>query len=171
MRSPTVGPWRVACWGREYRSGTRGSPRPSVADEVHLVRLARRPPQGVARGQVEPESVGRLAVEREVLVRTPEREVGGHTDRMLAAVRHGQMDPLTSGGELDVAVGEPDRTGPVGPRGAERLPDHEEPCALLEQDLHADLLHDRGDVLHHLLGPDGVPAGREDLIERAPAAG
>jgi len=134
------------------------------------VRLAGRPPQRVAGGEVEPEALRRSPVELEMLVRPPEREVRRHPDRVLAVVGHSQMDPVARGRELDVAFAEADRAGVVISRRAERFPEHEEPSALLEQYLDPDLGHDARDPVDHLIRPHGGAAGRGDLVERRTAA-
>jgi chromate transporter len=90
---------------------------------------------------------------------------------MLTAVGHTEVEPVTARRELDVALAEADRAGTVA-RGAERFPEHEEPRALLEENLHPDLGHDARDPVDHLIGPHGGAAGRGDLVEgRAGAAG
>jgi chromate transporter len=136
------------------------------------VDLAGRPSQRVAGGQVQAEPVGGGPIELEMLVRAPEREMRRHPDRVLSAVGHAQAEPVTSRGELDVALTEADRTRPLSARGAERVPEHEEPRALFEEDLDAYLGHDACDAVHHLVGAHGGAAGRGDLLEgRTAAAG
>ena len=96
-------------------------PRPSVPDEIDLVRLAGRPSQRIARRKVEPEPLRRRPVELETLVRSPEREVRRHPDRMLAAVRHGEVDPLPPGASSTSPSPKriaPGPSGPAGPNGS-----------------------------------------------------
>jgi chromate transporter len=90
---------------------------------------------------------------------------------VLATVGHAKVDPVTAGSELDVALAEADRARPVA-RRAERLPKDDESRAFVQEDLDADLGHDTGDAVHHLIGACGVAAGRGDLVEgRTAAAG
>ena len=134
--------------------------------------LAGCPSQGVAGGEVQPEAVGGGPIELEVLVGAPEREVRRHTDRVLAAVGHAQAEPVAARGELDVALTEADRAGTFAVRLAERFPEHQEPGAFVEEDLHPDLGHDVGDAIHHLIGTHCGAARRGDLLEgRTAAAG
>ncbi len=88
---------------------------------------------------------------------------------MLASVGDGEVDPLTSRRELDVALAEADRAGALA-RRAERLPQDHEPRPFLEEDLHPDLGHDAGDAVHHMIGAHDRSAGRGDLFERRTAA-
>ena len=131
------------------------------------MRLAGRPSQRVPGREVEPEPIRGRPVELEMVVRTPEREVRGDPDRVFAAVRHTEVDPVTSWRELDVTVAEADRAGPVILRRAERFPKHEQAGAFLEEHLHADLGHDARDTVHHLIGGDDGAAGRDHLLEGA----
>ena len=90
---------------------------------------------------------------------------------MLAAVGDAELDPVTAGCELDLALAEADRAGALA-RRAERLPQDHEARTLLEEDLHADLGHDAGDAVHHLIRAHDGAAGRGDLLEgRSAAAG
>ncbi len=132
--------------------------------------LAGCPSQGVTGGQVQPEPVGGGPIELEVLVGAPEREVRRHPDRVIAAVGHAQAEPVAARGEFDVALTEADRAGTFAVRRAERFPEHEEPGAFVEEDLHPDLGHDLGDALHHLIGAHGGAASSGDLLERRTAA-
>jgi chromate transporter len=134
------------------------------------VRLAGRPSERVAGGEVEPEPLRGRSVELEVVVRAPEREMRRHPDGVLAAVGHSEVDPVTAGREFDVAFTEADRAGPVISRGSERFPKDEEACALVEEDLHTDLGHDARDTVQHLIDTNGGAAGRGDLVERRTAA-
>ena len=135
------------------------------------MRLAGRPPKGVAGGQVQPEPLGRGPIELQVLVGAPEREVRRHADGMLPTVGDAQVDPLTARRELDVALTEADRARALA-RRAERLTQDHEPRAFFEEDLDADLGHDAGDAVHHMIGAHHGAAGRGDLVEgRTAAAG
>lgn len=88
---------------------------------------------------------------------------------MLTSVGDAEVDPVTTGCELDVSLAEADRAGALA-RRAERLPQDHEARALLEEDLHADLGHDAGDAVHHLIGAHDVAAGRGDSVEGCTAA-
>ncbi len=90
---------------------------------------------------------------------------------MLTPVGDAQVDPVTTGCELDLALAEADRAGAFA-RRAERLPQNHEARALLEEDLHTDLGHDARDAVHHLIGAHDVAACRGDPVEgRTAAAG
>src|SRR5437867_2319974 len=152
-RSPAVGPWRRACCSREMRSGTR----PSVRDQRDLFGLAGSPAERVAGGQIEPEALRGVAVEGQVGVRLPEREVRGDADRSLAGVGHGDDPTLAAGNERNIAFPEADRARLVVTRDPERIPEHDQTGSFVEQDLDPDLRHDTRDAADDLIGPQSAP--------------